>query len=85
MTVQNIERQLMKLDSRTRAKLASRLLLSLDELSDEENEQLWAQESLRRHKELIKSNATSRPANIVFREARARLSCSPKNIKSVPI
>jgi len=73
MTVQNIERQLMKLDSRTRAKLASRLLVSLDELSDEENEQLWAQESLRRHKELIKGKATSRPANIVFREARARL------------
>lgn len=73
MTVRNIEKQLMKLDARSRAKLASRLLLSLDELSDEENEQLWAQEALRRHEELNKRKATSRPASIVFREARARL------------
>ena len=49
MTVQNIEKQLMKLDANSRAKLASRLLSSLDNLSEDENEKLWAQEALRRH------------------------------------
>mgnify|MGYP002069125361 FL=1 len=73
MTVKQIERQLLKLDSRSRAKLAERLLHSLDELSEAENEQLWAQEALRRHQELSSGNAKARPANEVIREARARL------------
>lgn len=73
MTVKQIERQLLKLDSRSRAKLAERLLHSLDELSEAENEQLWAQEALRRHQELSSGNAKPRPANEVLREARARL------------
>ena len=73
MTVKQIEKQLLKLDSRSRAKLAERLLHSLDELSEAENEQLWAQEALRRHHELSSGKAKARPANEVFREARARL------------
>ena len=73
MTVKQIERQLLKLDSRSRAKLAERLLHSLDELSEAENEQLWAQEALRRHQELSRVEAKARPANEVLREARARL------------
>jgi len=73
MTVKQIERQLLKLDSRSRAKLAERLLHSLDELSEAENERLWAQEALRRHQELSSGSAKSRPAHEVLREARARL------------
>jgi hypothetical protein len=73
MTVREIEKQLLKLDSRSRAKLAERLLHSLDELSAEENEQLWVKEAVRRHNELTSGRAKSRPAREVLREARARL------------
>ncbi len=73
MTVQNIEKQLMKLDANSRAKLATKLLSSLDELSDGENEKLWAQEALRRHEDMTHGKAKSRPADTVFKNARAQL------------
>jgi hypothetical protein len=73
MTARQIEKQLLKLDVRSRAKLAEKLLNSLDDLSDAENEQLWAEEAIRRHEELINGNAKSLPATEVFRDARARL------------
>jgi len=73
MTVKNLEKQLLKLDIPSRAKLATRLLSSLDELSDAENERLWAQEALRRHQELARGNAKAHPAREVLRDARARL------------
>ena len=73
MTVQRLGRHLMKLDVHSRSKLVSRLLSSLDELSDAENEQLWAEEAFRRHEELVKSKVRSRPARAVFRNARSRL------------
>lgn len=73
MTVQNIEKQLMKLDAIARAKLAKRLLSSLDELSESEIEKLWAQEALRRHEDMTRGKANSRPANAVFKNARTRL------------
>ena len=73
MTVKEIEKRLLKLNARSRAKLAEKLLHGLDELSDAENEQLWAEEVIRRHHELSSSRAKARPANDVFREARSRL------------
>jgi hypothetical protein len=73
MTVQQIEKQVLKLDANSRAKLASKLLSSLDELSDVENEKLWAEEAMRRHNELIGSKAKSRSAEVVFKNARTRL------------
>lgn len=73
MTVREIERQLFKLDARSRAKVAKKLLQSLDELSEAENEQLWAQEALRRHEELINGKTKSRSSSEVLRSARARL------------
>jgi len=73
MTVKQIERELLKLDARSRAKLAKRLLHSLDELSEAENERLWAQEAVRRHEDLRKGEAMSVPMDEVFRQARARV------------
>jgi hypothetical protein len=73
MTARQIEKQLLKLDVRSRAKLAEKLLSSLDELSDAENERLWAEEARRRHEELANGKGKSRPAHEVFRIARARL------------
>ena len=73
MTVQHIEKQLMKLDANSRAKLASKLLSSIDELSEHENEKLWAEEALRRHEDLLRGKAKSRPADVALKSARARL------------
>ena len=73
MTAKEIEKQLLKLAPRARAKLAKKLLHSLEELSDAENEQLWAQEALRRHEELAGGKTKGRPAEEVFRDAQARL------------
>jgi hypothetical protein len=73
MTVKGIEKQLMKLDVHSRAKVAQKLLHSLDELSEAENEQLWAEEALRRHDELTKGRAKLHPASRVVLKARAQL------------
>jgi Putative addiction module component len=73
MTVQHITRQLMKLNANSRAKLACKLLLRLDELSVEENEKLWAQEAFRRHEDLLQGVAKSRSADVALKSARAQL------------
>ncbi|MDI6766936.1 MAG: addiction module protein [Bacteroidota bacterium] len=70
MTVQQIEKQVLKLDANSRAKLASKLLSSLDELSDVENEKLWAEEAVHRHKEL--SSGKSKSAEVVFKNAQKK-------------
>lgn len=56
----------------TRAELAARLLDSLDELSPEENEQLWAQEAERRFAEYKSGHIASQPADEVFARLRSR-------------
>ncbi len=73
MTVQHIEKQVLKLNANSRARLASVLLSSLDNLSEEENEKLWAEEALRRHEAMVKGKAKSKPAAVVFKNAHARL------------
>ena len=72
MTVHNIEKQLLKLDVDDRARLASRLLSSLDELSETENEKLWALEAFERHQALTKGTTKPKLAHQVFKNARAR-------------
>ena len=73
MTAIEIEKQLLKLDVRSRAKVVQMLLRSLDELSEAENDLLWAQEALRRHEEILKSNTKQRSTDKVIQKARARL------------
>ena len=73
MTIKKIEQELFKLDARARARIAERLLHSLDERSKDENEKLWAEEALRRDEELTSGKTKTRPSRTVFREARARL------------
>ena len=73
MTVQQIEKQVLKLDAHSRAKLARKLLSSLDELSETENEKLWAEEAISRHNELLSGKAKSRSAEVVFKNAQTRL------------
>lgn len=74
MTIEQVETEALKLDPQARAKLAEKLLRSLDELSDEDIEQLWAEEAVRRDNEIDSGAASLRDSDEVFRDARSRLS-----------
>ncbi len=56
-----------------RATLAERLLSSLDELSEDEAERLWAEEAERRLHEYRAGRAAAVPAEEVFEKARQLL------------
>ena len=73
MSKDEIEAEALKLDPKARARLAERLLESLETLSDQENERLWAEEAERRDADCDASPGNARPATEVIREARARL------------
>lgn len=73
MTIEQVETEALKLDPQARAKLAEKLLRSLDDLSEEDIEQLWAEEAARRDAEIDSGAASLRDAKDVFRDARARL------------
>ncbi len=55
----------MSLDVRDRATLAEKLLASLEELSEEEAEHLWAEEAQRRLAEYRAGRATAIQADVV--------------------
>jgi hypothetical protein len=74
MTIEQVESEALKLKPEARAKLAQKLLKSLEDLSDEEIERLWIKEAVRRDAELDSGSATMRDAEEVFRDARTRLS-----------
>jgi hypothetical protein len=73
MTIEQVETEALKLEPQARAKLAEKLLRSLDELSEKEIEQLWAEEAFRRDAEIDSGAASLRDAEDVFRDARSRL------------
>ena len=73
MSIDDIEAEALKLDSPARARLAKKLLESLEMLSDEENERLWAEEADRRDAAWDSTPGSSRPAGDVLRDARAKL------------
>ena len=74
MTINQIEDEALKLNPQARAELAEKLLKSLEDLSDEDIERLWAEEAVRRDAELDSGTASMRDAEDVFRDARARIS-----------
>ena len=83
MVVKNIEKELLGLGIDTRARIATRLLSSLDELSEAENEQLWAREAFTRHQSSGK--AQFKPAALVFKTARRNLiRFIGKNVVDIP-
>jgi hypothetical protein len=69
-----LEVQAMKLDSKSRAKLARRLILSLEAQPDAELERAWAEEAERRVSELQERRAAGRPASAVLRRVRREIS-----------
>ena len=63
----------LKLNPRSRAEVASRLLESLEDLSDAEVEALWLEEAERRDLAVDQGELTSAPAAQVFAGIRSRL------------
>jgi putative addiction module component (TIGR02574 family) len=74
MNDEQLEAAIMKLDLDARARLAEKLLLSLDAPSDEENLRLWVDEAERRLKDLREGKAKEIPAEEVFRQVRRTIS-----------
>ena len=73
MSIDDIEAEVLKLDPRARARLAKKLLESLEALSEEENDRLWAEEADRRDAAWDAGAGSGRPAADVIRDARAKL------------
>jgi len=64
------EAQALKLSPTDRATLAERLIASLDNLSEQQNEQLWIDEADRRYREYKSGKIAARPAEAVLDNAR---------------
>ena len=73
MSAEELETEALKMTAQARARLAGKLLESLEGLSDEENQQLWAEEAQRRDADLNATPDRTRPAATVLREARGKL------------
>ena len=73
MTIEEIESAIFSLDIQSRAKLARKLLLSLEDLSVEENLELWVQESERRLQELRADPGSAVDADEAIADVRASL------------
>ena len=74
MSTQELEAQVLRLARHERARLAQKLIASLDE--DDEIEQAWTEEAERRFDELQAGSVEALPADQVFAEARSKLSQS---------
>jgi hypothetical protein len=73
MSIDEIEAEALNLEPMARARLAKRLLRSLELLPEEENERLWAQEAERRDNDCDAVPGALRPSTDVLRDARAKL------------
>ena len=73
MDPQTVEQEALRLPPEDRAKLAQKLLLSLDTLSEKELEQAWLIEADRRARELDRGDVQPISAEEVRRRARALL------------
>ena len=73
MSIEEIETVALQLEPKARARLAHRLLESLDELSPDENARVWAEEAQRRAEAINTGTLSFKAADDVFRDARARI------------
>ena len=71
--LQELLRNALSLDVRDRAALAERLLASLEDLSEEETERLWAEEAERRLQGYRAGRARAVSADEVFEKANKLL------------
>jgi broad specificity phosphatase PhoE len=72
MSIDELEAEALRLKPEARARLAERLLDSLEDLSDEENARVWAEEAERRSAGWDANPSGGRSADAVFRDAKAR-------------
>lgn len=73
LRVDVLEEKAMKLDIGDRARLAEKLILSLDAPPEQENLRLWVAEAERRLQELRTGKAKEISAGDVIRRARAAI------------
>jgi len=73
MGIDELEAEALKLDPKSRAQLAEKLLASLEDLTEEENARLWAEEAARRDANIGQGPGPARAADDVFRDARERI------------
>ncbi|HHU13823.1 MAG: addiction module protein [Kiritimatiellae bacterium] len=71
--IEALETKVLELGIEDRARLAEKLILSLDAPEEEENLRLWVAEAEQRLHQLRAGKATEIPARDVFRRARAAL------------
>ncbi|MGH7234840.1 MAG: addiction module protein [Nitrospiraceae bacterium] len=73
MRIEELEAEALRLDPKARARLAGKLLESLENLSEAENARLWAEEAQRRDAEMDANPDSRCSADKVFSDARAKL------------
>jgi len=71
--LQELEDAVLKLHVHNRAALAEKLLESLEDLSESENEQLWLLEAKRRKEEIARGEVRLRNGEEVLRRLEAEL------------
>ena len=71
ISLEELETHALKLDLAARAALAEKLLRSLDELTEAENEQLWLIEAKRRRQGLLRGDVQARDGECVLNRAAA--------------
>ena len=71
--VRRVESEALKLSAKARARLAERLISSLDDHADPDSERLWLEEAERRLDELLSGKVDGIPADEVFRKARSSI------------
>ena len=72
-SARDLESQALKLPHKERARLAERLISSLDHETDSDAQQLWLQEAESRLDELEAGSVPGVPADQVFEKARSTL------------
>lgn len=72
MSIEEVEREALKLAAGDRAKLAHQLVLSLSELNAREIESLWLEEARRRDQEMDEGRVAGIPGDEVFARIRSR-------------
>ncbi len=71
--VRKIESEVLKLSPKQRARIAERLLSSLDDETELDSESAWVEEAERRLDELLTGKVKGIPAERVFKKARLPL------------
>jgi hypothetical protein len=74
LTIEQLESEALRLDIAARARLVQKLLLSLDDLSEEENERLWLREAEARRQELIAGDVQAVDGDTVMKNVAAKVS-----------